>query len=90
RPSLLILVETDIWPGLLSCMRKRGVQVILVNGRVSPRTFRSYRRFRSLSRRVLGMMELCLMQSDLDRKRLLEIGLPPEMVETVGNINLWM
>jgi len=86
RPSLLILVETDIWPGLLSCMRKRGVQVILVNGRVSPRTFRSYRRFRSLSRRVLGMMELCLMQSDLDRKRLLEIGLPPEMVETVGNI----
>jgi len=86
RPSILVLVESDIWPGLISHLKSRGVKTLLINGRVSPRTFRSYRRFRPLSNKVLGLVNLWLMQSDLDRDRLLEIGLLPEKVKTVGNI----
>ncbi|MFC1533821.1 3-deoxy-D-manno-octulosonic acid transferase [Thermodesulfobacteriota bacterium] len=86
RPSILILVETDIWPGLISHLKKRNINVVLINGRISPRTFRSYKRFRLFARMVLRDLELCLMQSDLDRGRLLEIGLPAEKIKTVGNI----
>jgi len=86
RPSLFVLVETDIWPGLIDYLRRRGIKSILVNGRVSPRTFRSYLRFPSLARAMFSPLELCLMQTDLDRDRLLRLGLSSQKVKTVGNI----
>lgn len=86
RPSLFIVVETDIWPGMLNRLRKRGIKSVLINGRISPRTFRSYRRFPFLTRIMLNGLELCLMQSELDRNRLLAIGIGPDKVKTVGNI----
>jgi len=86
RPSAFILVETDIWPGLIDYLRKRGIKSVLVNGRVSPRTFRSYRRFPLFTRMMFEPLESCLMQSDLDRERLLQAGIGPDRVSTVGNI----
>jgi 3-deoxy-D-manno-octulosonic-acid transferase len=86
NPFLFILVETDIWPGLIFFLQRKGVHSFLINGRISPRTFLFYKRFRSLSKRLLGAFELCLMQSDLDRDRLLSIGLSPEKIKTAGNI----
>jgi 3-deoxy-D-manno-octulosonic-acid transferase len=86
RPSLLVIVETDIWPGLIGYLKKRGTKTLLVNGRISPRTLRSYRRFPSFARGVLNSMDSCLMQSDLDRDRLVQIGVEEEKVKTVGNI----
>ena len=92
RPSILVLVETDIWPGLMHYLKRRKVKIILVNGRVSPRTLISYRKFRFFSRRVLNNIDQCLMQSDMDRDRLLEIGISGKKVKTVGNVKfdrLW-
>ena len=86
RPSLFVLVETDIWPGLIEYLKKRGTKTLLINGRISPRTFRSYRRFRPFARHMFNGIDLCMMQSDLDRERLLQIGVEEEKVETVGNI----
>jgi 3-deoxy-D-manno-octulosonic-acid transferase len=86
RPSLLLLVETDIWPGLIVYLKKRGIRTVLINGRISPSTFRSYRRFRFFARCVFNTMHSCMMQSDIDRDRLLQIGIEEEKVKTVGNI----
>ncbi|MBK5101408.1 MAG: 3-deoxy-D-manno-octulosonic acid transferase, partial [Desulfobacteraceae bacterium] len=86
RPSVFILVETDIWPGLITHLRRRGIKTILVNGRISPRTFRSYLRFPPFTRMMFERLELCLMQSDLDSERLLQAGIDPHKVRTVGNI----
>ncbi|MBW1703769.1 MAG: 3-deoxy-D-manno-octulosonic acid transferase [Deltaproteobacteria bacterium] len=86
RPSAFILIETDIWPGLIDYLGRRGIKSVLVNGRVSPRTFRSYRRFSIFTRMMLEPLESCLMQSDLDRERLLQAGIDPDRVRTVGNI----
>jgi 3-deoxy-D-manno-octulosonic-acid transferase len=86
RPSILILVETDIWPGLIYYLKRRSIKAILVNGRISPRTFHIYRRFRFFSRQVLNIIDQYLMQSDMDSKRLLEIGLPENKVKTIGNM----
>lgn len=86
KPSVFILVETDIWPGLVDHLRRRGVKSVLINGRISPRTFRSYQRFPIFVRAMFRPFESCLMQSDLDRERLCKIGINPEKVRTVGNI----
>ena len=86
RPSVFILVETDIWPGLIVRLNMNGTKSILVNGRVSPRTFRSYRKFSYFVRAMFNGLELCLMQSDLDRERLIKIGIDPDKVRTIGNI----
>jgi 3-deoxy-D-manno-octulosonic-acid transferase len=86
KPALFILVETDIWPGLISLLKKKGIKTVLINGRISPRTLRSYNKCRFFIRRLFNSFELCLMQTDLDRKRILSIGVAPENVKTAGNI----
>lgn len=86
NPMIFVLVETDIWPGLVYALHKRGVKIILVNGRISPKTYISYKRFSFIARRILGQFDKCLMQSDLDRDRLLKVGVPGDIVETAGNI----
>ena len=86
RPSVFILVETDIWPGLLDWLRRKKIRSILVNGRISPRTYKAYNKARFLIRRLFDPFEWCLMQSDLDRNRLVNIGVPEKKVRTIGNI----
>jgi 3-deoxy-D-manno-octulosonic-acid transferase len=86
KPELFILVETDLWPGLLFHLKKKRIPAVLVNGRISPKTFRKYRRFSLPVRIMWGQFSLCLLQSDLDMRRLSSIGMKPELVEVVGNI----
>lgn len=87
HPSIFLLIETDVWPGLIGYLKSRGIKTILVNGRISPRTFRLYKRFSFFIQKMYQPLELCLMQSDLDRHRLLQTGIEPSRkVITVGNI----
>ena len=90
NPDLFILVETDIWPGLITLLKKKDIKTVLINGRISPRTLRSYKKFRFFIRRLFDAFELCMMQTDLDRKRLQSIGVAPEKVQTTGNIKFDM
>lgn len=85
-PSVLIIVETDIWPGLIHKLRKKGVPSVVVNGRVSPSTHRGYRRMGPLAGVFLSGPTLWLMQSRLDRQRLLDAGADPARVVVSGNI----
>ena len=86
NPFFFILVETDIWPALISCLSDKKIKCFLVNGRISPRTSKSYKKFSFLIRPVLNKFTLCMMQSELDRKRLLEIGADGTKIITTGNI----
>lgn len=86
KPGVFVLVETDVWPGFLSHLNRLGVSSVLVNGRISPRTYRAYRRVPWLIQRMYEPLDLCLMQSDLDTDRLLTIGLDQKKVKTAGNI----
>jgi 3-deoxy-D-manno-octulosonic-acid transferase len=85
-PSIFILVETDIWPGIISWLKNRGIKIILVNGRVSPRTFRGYKKFRFYFSRILNDIDLLLMQSELDSARMEATGVSPGKIKTAGNI----
>lgn len=86
NPTVFVLVETDIWPGLLYHLKKRGTGIILVNGRVSPKTFRYYKRSARLTRFLFAPFDLCLVQSDQDRDRLVDAGADAGKVSVTGNI----
>ena len=86
NPSFFILVETDIWPGLLSCLSGKKINRFLVNGRVSPKTGKSYKRFSFFIKQALNGFTLYMMQSELDAGRLIEAGINRRKIITTGNI----
>ena len=86
NPSCFILIETDIWPYLLNYLNLKGVKCFLVNGRISPATYKRYSRFPWFIRRIFDCFELCMVQSEQDRKRLMSLGLSGEKVINTGNI----
>jgi 3-deoxy-D-manno-octulosonic-acid transferase len=86
NPFFFVLVETDIWPCLINYLRRKNIKCFLVNGRVSPGTFGSYRKFSFFVRPLLNRFTLCMMQSELDAKRLLDAGVEPGRILTTGNI----
>jgi 3-deoxy-D-manno-octulosonic-acid transferase len=86
RPQLLVLVETEIWPNLIHEARRRGTRIAMVNGRISPQSFRRYVWVRRWLTRVLAEVDLFLMQSDAHAERIRGIGAPIERVRTIGNL----
>lgn len=85
-PALFFLVESDIWPNLLHTLNRRQVPVVLVNGRVSPRSFRGYRRFGFVVRHVFSCVSLICVQSKLDAARLAAVGIPSDKITVTGNL----
>ncbi len=86
RPKLLVLAETELWPLLIRWVRKSGAKVVIVNGRISTRSFKYYKLFRFLFKAVLRDIDLIMAQTEADRSRFIEIGASPERVEIYGNI----
>ncbi len=86
KPSLFLFVETELWPNLLRQLGRGGIPAVLVNGRLSSRSFGRYRLIRSFLRQVLGAVTVCLMQSDRDAVRMAALGAQPDRVIRIGNI----
>jgi 3-deoxy-D-manno-octulosonic-acid transferase len=86
NPSLLLLVETELWPNLIHEASRRGTRVALVNGRISPRSFPRYKRVRRFLASVLGEIDLFLMQGEAHAERIREMAAPPDRVRVTGNL----
>jgi len=86
RPSALMLVEQEIWPNHLWQARRRGVPVWLVNGRMSERSERRFRRIRSLTRPILQLLDIVCVQDERDRARFAGAGFPAHALFVTGNI----
>jgi 3-deoxy-D-manno-octulosonic-acid transferase len=88
QPSLYLFVETELWPNLLWHLRQRGVPTVLVNGRLSSRSFarQQWAPVRSFYRTMLQTLSLCLMQSDRDVDRIVALGAEASRVRRTGNI----
>lgn len=86
KPALFILAESEFWPNILRTARKKDVPVLLINGRVSSRSFRKHRRWRYFSRKVLSQVNLFLVQTPKDKERLERIGVRPDKVHVGGNL----
>ncbi|HJN91986.1 MAG TPA: glycosyltransferase N-terminal domain-containing protein, partial [Dehalococcoidia bacterium] len=85
-PRLFVMMETEIWPNLLHACRQRGVTTVLVNGRVSPRSYRRYRLVRPLFRRVLEGIDGFCVQSEESARRLISLGADPNVVTITGSL----
>lgn len=85
-PELVIILETEIWPNLYRCCRRRGIPVALVNARLSEKSARGYRRFPGLVRRTLESLALIAAQSRADADRLRSLGAPSRLLRVTGNL----
>ena len=88
RPSALIVQETELWPNLFRRLGRLQVPIVVVNGRLSSRSFRRYSLIRPFTRRVLGNVSCVLAQSDSSAQRFQRLGMPSRQVRTVGNTNI--
>jgi 3-deoxy-D-manno-octulosonic-acid transferase len=86
KPRLLILAETEFWPNLLSGSFRRTIPVIVVNARISDRSWTRYRMSRRFWRPLLSRLSRVLSQSAADAERLTTIGCMPERVTVTGNL----
>jgi 3-deoxy-D-manno-octulosonic-acid transferase len=69
KPRMFVMVETEIWPNLLRECRTRGIKTVVVNGRISSRSYPRYRLVRPLFRRVLADVDRFCMQSEESARR---------------------
>jgi len=86
RPRVFVMMETEIWPNLLRVCRARGVKTVLINGRISSRSYPRYRMIRPFFRRVLADVDRFCMQSDESARRIVELGAEPSRVTVTGSL----
>lgn len=88
QPRLYLFVETELWPNLLRLLERRKIPTILVNGRLSTRSYERQRTglVRPLYRLMLRSISCCLMQSERDARRMIDLGADPARVRRTGNI----
>ncbi len=90
RPEFILIVETEIWPNFVRLSRDRDIPVILVNGRISDRSFPRYMVARRLLRPVLRTFSGFCMQTDLDAERIIHMGAPSERIHITSNLKFDM
>jgi 3-deoxy-D-manno-octulosonic-acid transferase len=86
RPDLLVLAELELWPNLIGAARACGARVAVVNGRLSDRSFRGYRRIRWLLQPVLAQLDLVAAQNPQYAARFVELGVPAQRVVATGSV----
>jgi 3-deoxy-D-manno-octulosonic-acid transferase len=86
KPRLFVMMETEIWPNLLRECRRSGVKTVVINGRISSRSYPRYRMIRPFFRRVLADVDRFCMQSDESARRIVEVGAERARVVVTGSL----
>lgn len=85
-PTLVLVLETEIWPNMLLGCEQRGIPVILANARLSERSARGYSRARPFAARIMSRFALIAAQTDEDAARFAELGVSVERIAVTGSI----
>lgn len=86
EPDVFVLAESEFWPNLLKEAKRKTGSVLLINGRISPQSFKRYFRFKSFSKKILKNIDLFLVQTENDKEKLEKIGVNPAEVKVVSNL----
>ena len=86
KPSLALFIESDLWPNLILSSASRRLPMVLINGRMSPRSFPRWRRVSNTISALLSQFEVCLAQSETDADRFSALG--SRNVVVTGNLKL--
>ena len=84
HPDAALWFESELWPSLLDETHQRGIPLILVNGRISDKSFAHWQKFKFAAKEILNCFSLCLGQSEQDRERLTMLG--AKKVACYGNL----
>ena len=86
QPDILLLIETELWPGLINQAANNGIKVGLINGRLSDKSFPRYKKLKFFFNPFLTLIDKFYMQSPTDSKRIIELGANPDKVENMVNL----
>lgn len=86
KPQLFILAESEFWPNLLREAKRQTQGVLLINGRISPPSFKKYYRFRFFFKKILKNIDYFLVQTKKEKNGLENIGVRADKVEVSGNL----
>ena len=86
QPRLFVMVENEIWPTLLRECRRRGIKTVVVNGRISGRSFPRYRVIRPFFRRVLEDIDRFCVQGEETARRLAALGADRSRITITGSL----
>jgi len=86
RPRVFVLAESELWPNLLREANRQTKGVLLINGRISSRSFKRYSRFKFVAKKILKNIDLFLVQTEKDKENLERIGVNSGVVEVVRNL----
>lgn len=86
NPDVVLVLETELWPGFLRECKQQNIPVALVNGRLSEQSFRRYRLIKGFITRVLSSLELAIMQTEADSDRLRALGMNTDKIVTCGSM----
>lgn len=86
RPAVAIVAETEFWPTLFQACRDRGIPLFLVNCRLSEASLKGYLWVERTARRMMANADLICAQTEIDRSRLLRLGVDPARIHVTGNL----
>ncbi len=86
NPQVVIIAETEIWPNFSKELNKKNIPLLLVNGRISPNSYKNYKKFSFIFKNILKNYSSILMQTQEDKKRIIDIGAGSSIVEVMGNL----
>jgi 3-deoxy-D-manno-octulosonic-acid transferase len=86
QPSVLALVELELWPNLIDEAKRRGVSVCIVNGRLSEKSFKGYTRLKRMLAPTMSQIDLVLAQNEEYAERFQALGTPAARVQVTGSI----
>lgn len=86
KPSVVLIMETELWFNFIREAAHRNIRIFLVNGRISEKSATRYMKIPKMMRRVLRYIDLALMQTNSDAQRLLRLGISANKVRVTGNI----
>ncbi|UCG11712.1 MAG: 3-deoxy-D-manno-octulosonic acid transferase [Deltaproteobacteria bacterium] len=86
RPDIIVCLETELWPNFLGEAHRLGIPTLLINGRISKRSFPRYRKLRPLMASILRGFSALAMVSDKDAERIIFMGAPADKVVVAGNM----
>jgi len=85
-PTICLLMELEVWPNFVFTARRREVPVVVVNGRISDKSFAQYRRIRRLTRLFFGKIDLVLAQTEQYAERFRQLGCPARRVVVTNSL----
>jgi 3-deoxy-D-manno-octulosonic-acid transferase len=85
KPDVFAMVETELWPNFLAFCRSNNIKTLMVNGRISPRSFRKYKLTKFFWKRILTNLCAAGMIAGIDAERLKSIGMDSEKIQVLGN-----